>query len=156
VVQYTTQPPANAALTGVPTAPTATPLTNNTQIATTAYADASAFADFSTEQTRALAAEALLAPKASTPTVLTPAFANGTAAQLADLTADYMVYLEITTAGTAFSLAIGPVNTTVNTIIASSTATLGSLITIRLPAGWWLKWAGTTAAIATQTAVRCN
>jgi hypothetical protein len=37
-------PLASPALTGTPTAPTATPLTSNTQIATTAYADAAVFA----------------------------------------------------------------------------------------------------------------
>lgn len=87
--------------------------------------------------------------------VLTPAFANGTAAQLADLTRDYMVYLEVTTAGTAFSVAIGPTSGVANTIVASSAATQGELVTVRLPAGWFLKWAGTTAAVATQTAIGC-
>src|SRR5882757_8778684 len=37
---FTTPLPASAALTGIPTAPTAAPGTNTTQIATTAYADA--------------------------------------------------------------------------------------------------------------------
>lgn len=52
---------ASPTFTGVPAAPTATALTNNTQIATTAYADAAV----GVEKTRALAAEALLAPLAS-------------------------------------------------------------------------------------------
>lgn len=50
-------PKASPALTGVPTAPTATPLTGTTQIATTAYDDAAVLV----EKNRALAAEALLA-----------------------------------------------------------------------------------------------
>jgi hypothetical protein len=49
------------AFTGTPTAPTASPLTDDTQIATTAYADNAV----STEKSRAEAAEALLAPLAS-------------------------------------------------------------------------------------------
>jgi len=66
-------PLASPALTGTPTAPTATPLTNNTQIATTAYTDSA----ISVEKARAQAAEALLAPLASpaltgTPTAPTP------------------------------------------------------------------------------------
>jgi hypothetical protein len=48
--------------------------------------------------------------------VLTPAFANGTAAQLSDHTRDYMVYLECTTAGTALVVAIGPTSSPANTI----------------------------------------
>src|SRR5260370_23816912 len=40
--------------------------------------------------------------------VLTPVFANGVAAQLADTGRDYMVYLTFTTAGTAVSLAVRP------------------------------------------------
>lgn len=54
-------PRASPALTGVPTAPTATPLTANTQVATTAYADAAVAA----ETSRATTAEALKAPLAS-------------------------------------------------------------------------------------------
>jgi hypothetical protein len=87
--------------------------------------------------------------------VLTPAFANGTAAQLSDHTRDYMVYLECTTAGTALTLAIGPTSTPATTIISSSTATLGELVSFRLPAGWFVKWSATAAAFATQTAIGC-
>ena len=66
-------PLANPALTGVPTAPTAAPLANSTQLATTAYDDAAV----GVEKTRAQNAEALLAPLASpvlsgTPTAPTP------------------------------------------------------------------------------------
>lgn len=87
--------------------------------------------------------------------VLTPSFANGTAAQLSDTTRDYMVYLAITTSGTATTVAIGPTSTPANTILPSSSVTAGQLISFRLPAGWWVKWAGTTTAIATQTAIAC-
>jgi len=51
---------ASPALTGTPTAPTATALTSTTQLATTAYADAAT----GVEKTRALAAEALALPLA--------------------------------------------------------------------------------------------
>lgn len=50
-------PLASPSFTGVPLVPTATPLTNNTQVASTAYADAAV----AVEKTRALAAEAVLA-----------------------------------------------------------------------------------------------
>lgn len=87
--------------------------------------------------------------------VLTPAFATTVAAQLADLTRDYMVYLAVTTSGTATTVAIGPTSTPANTILPSSSVTAGQLISFRLPAGWFAKWAGTTTAIATQTAIGC-
>jgi len=87
--------------------------------------------------------------------VLTPAFVSGTAAQLADTTRDYLVYLAVTTSGTATSVAIGPTSTPANTILPSSSVTAGQLINFRLPAGWFVKWAGTTTAIATQTAIGC-
>lgn len=87
--------------------------------------------------------------------VLTPAFASGTAAQLADTTRDYMVYLEIGTAGTANVLAIGPTSTPANTVIASGVATAGEIMTVRLPAGWYLKWSATTATLANQIAIGC-
>lgn len=87
--------------------------------------------------------------------VLTPAFANGTAAQLSDTTRDYMVYLTVGTAGTALIVAIGPTAGTANTVVPSSTATSGEVVTVRLPAGWFLKWSATTATLAGQLAVGC-
>lgn len=87
--------------------------------------------------------------------VLTPSFANGTAAQLADLTRDYMVYLEVGTAGTAFIVAIGPTSTPANTIVSSGVATSGEVVSFRLPAGWYVKWSATTATLASQAAIGC-
>lgn len=52
---------AGPTFSGTPTAPTAVPLSNTTQLATTAYDDAAV----AVEKARALAAEALLAPSAS-------------------------------------------------------------------------------------------
>ena len=86
---------------------------------------------------------------------ITPTFANGTASQLTDLTRDYMVYLQIGTAGTAFTLAIGPTSGVATTLMASATPLADSLLTVRLPAGWFLKWAGTSSTLTTQTAVGC-
>jgi len=86
---------------------------------------------------------------------LTPAFANGTAAQLSDLTRDYIVYLTVGTAGTAFTVAIGPTSTPANTIVPSGTATSGQVVSFRLPAGWFVKWSATTATLAGQKAIGC-
>ncbi len=87
--------------------------------------------------------------------VLTPSFANGTASQLSDTTRDYLVYLQIGTAGTAFTLAIGPTSTPANTIMASATPLSDELLSFRLPAGWYVKWAGTSTTLTTQTAIGC-
>lgn len=86
---------------------------------------------------------------------LTPTFANGTAAQLADTARDYIVYLQIGTAGAAFSVAIGPTSTPADTIFSSATPSSGALISFRLPAGWFVKWAGTLTTLANQTAIGC-
>ena len=86
---------------------------------------------------------------------LTPTFASGTAAQLSDLTKDYLVYLQFGASGTALTVAIGPTSTPANTLISSETATLGQMLTIRLPAGWFLKWSATTATFTQQKAIGC-
>jgi hypothetical protein len=86
---------------------------------------------------------------------ITPTFANGTASQLADLTRDYMVYLQIGTAGTAFSLKIGPTSTPATTVFASATPAAEQMLSVRLPAGWYLEWAGSSTTIASQAAVGC-
>lgn len=86
--------------------------------------------------------------------VLTPAFVSGTAAQLSDTTRDYMVYLDVTTAGTATTIAIGPTSTPANTLVASASMVVGSLYSFRLPAGWFVKWTGTLTAFA-QKAIGC-
>lgn len=81
---------------------------------------------------------------------------SGTAIQLSDLTRDYTVYLEVTTAGTATSVTIGhTLSANDVTIMTSAAATAGQVITFRLPAGWYYKWTGTTTAISNQVAVGC-
>jgi hypothetical protein len=87
--------------------------------------------------------------------VITPAFANGVASQLTDTARDYMVYLTCDTGGTGFSLAIGPTNATANTIVNGLAVAAGDQYSIRLPAGWFLKWTATTATFADQLAVGC-
>lgn len=87
-------------------------------------------------------------------TAITPTLASGTAAQLSDTTKDYQVYFTITTAGTAFSVAIGPTSTPANTIVTSNTPNVGESVSFRLPAGWFVKWAGTGTAL-NQIAVSC-
>lgn len=92
---------------------------------------------------------------ASVAVISSPGFAVGTASQLSDTTRDYMVYIEIGTAGTVMTLAIGPANTVVNVIHSSSTPTAAMQFAVRLPAGWYLKVGGTSTTIATQIAIGC-
>jgi hypothetical protein len=81
---------------------------------------------------------------------------SGTATQLSDLFRDYMVYLEVTTTGTATSLTMGHTNAASDvTLISSAAATAGTLWSFRLPAGWYFKWTGTTTAVGNQVAVSC-
>lgn len=87
--------------------------------------------------------------------LLTPAFANGTPAQLSDTTRDYMVYLQIGTAGTALAISIGPTSGVADAIVAGAAAASGALYAVRLPAGWFLKWSATTATLASQKAIGC-
>jgi hypothetical protein len=92
----------------------------------------------------------------SAPVITGIGAASGAATQLSDLTRDYMVYLEVTTAGTATSVTIGPTNAAnAVTIMASAAATAGQVISFRLPAGWFFKWTGTTTAVGNQVAVGC-
>jgi hypothetical protein len=100
-------PLASPALTGSPTAPTKSALTNNTDIATTAYADAAV----AVETSRAETAEALKAPLASP--ALTGAPTAPTATALTDSTqlattayADSAVAVETSRAETAEALAL--------------------------------------------------
>jgi hypothetical protein len=86
---------------------------------------------------------------------LTPTFANGTASQLSDTLRDYIVYLQVGTAGTAFSLKIGPTSTPANTVYSSATPVANTVFVVRLPAGWYLSWAGTSTTMANQLAVGC-
>jgi hypothetical protein len=66
-----------------------------------------------------------------------------------------MVYLNVTTSGTATSVTIGPTSAaSAVTIMASAAATAGQVISFRLPAGWYVKWTGTTTVLA-QAAIGC-
>jgi hypothetical protein len=87
--------------------------------------------------------------------VLVPTFGNGVAAQLADTSRDYDVYLTVGTGGTAFTVAIGPTSTPANTIVPAGPATSGQVVPVRLPAGWFLEWSATTATLAGQLAIGC-
>jgi hypothetical protein len=93
---------------------------------------------------------------ASAPILTSLGAVSGTAIQLTDTTRDYLVYLEVTTAGTATSVTMGHTSSANDvTLMSSAAATAGQVITFRLPAGWYFKWTGTTTAIGNQVAVGC-
>ena len=92
----------------------------------------------------------------SAPVLTSLGAASGTALQLTDTGRDYMVYLEVTTSGTATSLTMGHTSAASDvTLLSSVSVTAGDLYSFRLPAGWYFKWAGTTTAIGNQNAVGC-
>ena len=86
---------------------------------------------------------------------LTPTFVSGTAAQLSDTSRDYMCYFTIGVGGGTVTLAIGPTSTPANTIVSAATGVEGGVISVRLPAGWFLKITTVTSTIAGQVAVGC-
>lgn len=92
----------------------------------------------------------------SAPILTALGFTSGVAAQLSDHSRDYVVYLQCTTSGTATSITIGHTSAGTDvTIAGSAAATAGTLYSFRLPAGWYVKWTGTTTAFANQVAVGC-
>lgn len=86
--------------------------------------------------------------------VLTPTLSSGVAAQLADVTRDYVLYLTVGTAGT-ITVAVGPTSTPANTLVSAAVATSGEVISVRVPAGWYTKVTLVTATLASQTAIGC-
>lgn len=77
----------------------------------------------------------------------------GAAAQLAQTTKDSILYIVIGTAGTAFTIAIGPTAGVANTLVNSVVATSGTMYTVRLPAGWYIAVTATTATWTTTAQV---
>ena len=84
-------------------------------------------------------------------TVSTPTFVSGTA-KVVNAQYDTILYVNVTTAA-ALAIAIGPTSSPANTIVASETVALG-LLTLRIPAGWYVKITGTIADL-TITAITC-
>lgn len=88
--------------------------------------------------------------------ISSPGFSSGTASQLSDLTRDYMVYLQIGTGGGTVTLSMGPTSAgTTVPILTSAAGVNGELLTVRLPAGWYLKITLATSTLADQVAVAC-
>ena len=86
-------------------------------------------------------------------TASTPTFTSGTAKQLST-TQDVMLYINTHTATATLAVAIGPTSTPANTIVASATAPITNLYSIRVPKGWYVKVTFTSADV-TFTQVTC-
>jgi len=87
--------------------------------------------------------------------VLFPAFASGRAGRLPDVTRAHDVYLTVGTSGTGMGVAIGPGMPPEHTVYSAAEVQAGQLITVRLPAGWWLRWSSPDVTLAGQLAVGC-
>jgi hypothetical protein len=117
-------PLASPALTGAPTAPTAAALTNNTQLATTAFSTSAV----GVETSRAEAAEALLAPLASpaltgNPTATTQTALNNSTRIATTAYTDAAVGVETSRATTAEALLAPKASPTFTGVPVAPTAT---------------------------------
>jgi hypothetical protein len=129
---------ASPAFTGTPTAPTAAPGTNTTQLATTAFCASS--------------------DTAPTATGSTPAPTSGVAFTPGSGTSDTMVYFQLAggAAGT-YTITIGPTTGAENSIanavalVAAQTA----LVTVRVPANWKCVITLSVATLTQTKAVSC-
>lgn len=80
---------------------------------------------------------------------------TGTAAQLSDTSRDYIVYLCVTTSGTATTVEFGHTSAASDVVLVNNAAvTAGQVISFRLPAGWYVKASG-TSTVFSQSAVGC-
>ena len=82
-----------------------------------------------------------------TATASTPTFVSGTAKQLST-TQDAMLYIAVKTAASqTVALSIGSTSSASTTLITSGTMTppIGTVITLRVPKGWYVKFTGTVA-----------
>lgn len=70
-------------------------------------------------------------------TASTPTFVSGTAKQLST-TQDVMLYIIVVTA-ISTTLAIGPTSTPANTIFSAKTLVANTMLTFRIPKGWYVK-----------------
>lgn len=81
---------------------------------------------------------------------------GGGGVQLSDTTRDYIVYLQVGTAGTAYIVSMGHTSSANDvTLHASGAAVSGDVLSFRLPAGWYFLWSATTATLAQSVAVGC-
>lgn len=78
----------------------------------------------------------------------------GAAAQLAQTTQDAMIYIDITVAATGFQIAIGATVAVANTLTTGAAPAIGSMYTVRLPAGWYIAVTSTTGSW-TAKAITC-
>ena len=120
------------------------------------YQEASGNGPFRVDSSGNVTANGVSAQKGGTDTSGTaaassPTFVNGTSLQL-NTTQDVMLYLAITTSA-ALAVAIGPTSGVATALIPSASYAL-SVITIRVPKGWFVKITGTIADM-TITAVTC-
>ena len=91
---------------------------------------------------------------ASGATTASAALANGTAKQVST-TVDTMVYIKLSTAGTAMSISVGPTSTPATTLWGPGTPLITGMYTVRVPAGWYILVSGTSTVIQSSQYVTC-
>jgi hypothetical protein len=84
-----------------------------------------------------------------------PAFTNTAVGIQVNATEDTMVYLTVTVVFVGLVIKIGRTSATNITVYASNAAPVGSLITVRVPAGYFMSTAYTSGTFATAIAVPC-
>jgi hypothetical protein len=75
-----------------------------------------------------------------------PGFPNSATGTAINTGIDCMIYLEVTTVFVALVIKIGPTSSPAYTVFASAACQVGTLLTIRLPAGWFLSTSYTSGA----------
>ena len=98
-----------------------------------------------------------LAPATSTSggaSYSTPTLANTVVGSVVNATEDVMLYLEVTTVFVALVISMGPAATPTNAIFTSAACPVGTLISLRVPAGWFVATSYTSGAFH-QAAVTC-
>lgn len=91
---------------------------------------------------------------ASGATYSTPTLANSAVGSVLNANQDVMLYLEVTTVFVALVISMGPAATPTNAIFTSAACPVGTLISLRVPAGWFVATSYTSGAFH-QAAVSC-
>ena len=83
-----------------------------------------------------------------------PTLTNSTVGAQINATKDTMLYLEVTTVFVLLVISMGPASTPTNAIFTAAACPVGTLITLRVPGGWYVATSYTSGAFH-QAAVTC-
>jgi hypothetical protein len=83
-----------------------------------------------------------------------PSLTNSVVGAVINATKDTVLYLEVTTVFVGLVISMGPASTPTNAIFVSAACPVGTLITLRVPGGWYVATSYTSGAFH-QAAVTC-